>query len=105
MAEQDANPRSIRVDLDTDRVFVAWVDGTASEFDGAFLRWQCPCAACRGHFPGEVEGPDREAVAGVRLTDAGSVGAYALRLSFSDGHDSGIYSFEHLRRIADVPRT
>jgi len=98
------DPASVRVDLDANRVVITWRDGHESRFTGAYLRWTCPCAACRGHAPGQVEPPRFEDVREVRLQGAGAVGSYALRFDFSDGHDSGIFSYEHLRRSCPTAR-
>lgn len=98
------DPTSVRVDLDANRVVITWRDGHESRYTGAYLRWTCPCAACRGHAPGQVEPPRFEDVRQVRLLGAGAVGSYALRFDFSDGHDSGIFSYEHLRRSCPTTR-
>ena len=98
------DPSSVRVDLDANRVVITWRDGHESRYTGAYLRWTCPCAACRGHAPGQVEPPRFEDVRQVRLLGAGPVGSYALRFDFSDGHDSGIFSYEHLRRSCPTTR-
>ena len=93
------DPSSVRVDLDTNRVVITWRDGHESRYTGAYLRWTCPCAACRGHAPGQVEPPRFEDVRQVRLLGAGPVGSYALRFDFSDGHDSGIFTWQYLYRL------
>lgn len=67
----------------------------------ATLRRACPCAACRGE-PGYVGRfardpelrPDEDELADIKL-----VGAYGLNAIWADGHDTGIYTFEHLRRL------
>lgn len=78
---------------------VTWDDGARTRLSAAQLRGWCPCAACQGHAPGLrfVEPP-----AGVAIASLHEVGAYALGVRFSDGHDSGIYSWGHLRRIAGL---
>ncbi len=92
-----ANPTGIRLDLGRNLLEIDWDDGVTSRYDGAFLRFVCPCAGCRGHGPGQVPPPTWQQVEGVRLTGAEGVGAYALRLGLSDGHATGIYSFDFLR--------
>ncbi len=92
-----SDPKAVHVDLDANRVEITWRDGHSTRFTGAWLRWVCPCAQCRGHAPGQVEPPRFEDVRDVRLLGAAGVGAYAIRFDFSDGHDGGIYSWEHLR--------
>ena len=97
-------PTSIRLQLDGNRLIIGWEDGHESRYEGAYLRQMCPCASCRGHAPGEVEPPTQEQVKDVRLGGAEAVGSYAIQFAFSDGHGSGIYSFEHLRKICPSAR-
>jgi DUF971 family protein len=79
---------------------IAWDDGGRCEYPIPYLRGWCPCAGCQGHG-GVVrfrEGHD------VRADAIAEVGAYALAFRFSDGHDTGIYTWTWLRRLAaDVP--
>lgn len=90
-------PVAIRLDLKTNLLEVDWDDSVTSRYDGAFLRFVCPCAGCRGHGPGQVPAPEWSACKDVRMTSAEALGAYAIRLDLSDGHASGIYSFDFLR--------
>ncbi len=82
------------------RVIITWDDGGVTEATAAELRAGCPCAACR-----EPDGRERtEAVLGgpveVTIADSRLVGGYALGLVFSpDGHSSGIFPFDVLRRL------
>jgi len=92
-----AVPTAIRLDVKANVMRVTWADGHQSAFAGAYLRYLCPCAACRGHSPGEKEPPSWQEVQDVRVTNVEPVGTYALRLTLSDGHDSGIYSYALLR--------
>ena len=63
-----------------------------------YLRVYSPSAEVRGHAPGqEVLQIDKEVVT---IKEIRSVGNYAIVLVFSDGHDSGIYSWEHLYTLA-----
>ena len=48
------NPTAIKVDGAENRLHMTWQDGHESTYDGAYLRWMCPCAGCRGHYPGQV---------------------------------------------------
>ena len=90
-------PSRLALDLKSQRLTVEWHDGHASEFTAALLRFLCPCAACRGHAPGEVVPPTWEQVKDVRILHAGQVGGYALQFAFSDGHDTGLYAYDRLR--------
>ncbi|MGB5813538.1 MAG: DUF971 domain-containing protein [Polyangiales bacterium] len=82
-------PRGARV-LEID-----WADGHTGTYSHEVLRGFCPCAHCQGHdgpicF---VEGGD------VELEDIQTVGNYAVRLVWGDGHQTGIYSFRYLREL------
>lgn len=90
-------PKTLRLDIASQRLVVGWHDGHESVFGGAYLRFICPCAGCRGHSPGEVEPPSWEQVKDVRVGGAAPIGGYGLQFAFSDGHGSGIYSFDRLR--------
>ena len=77
---------------------IAWADGLRARLPAPLLRGWCPCAGCQGHAPGmrfQEVGPE------VRLVDAAEVGAYAIGMRFSDGHDGGIYTWSLLRRLAE----
>lgn len=76
---------------------IEWEDGGASVLPIAYLRGWCPCAGCQGH--GTVV-QFREADPKISIELMAEAGAYALHLRFSDGHDTGIYTWEWLRRIA-----
>jgi len=74
---------------------ILWDDDHLSDYPVAYLRGWCPCAVCQGHG-GErrfvhVENP--------QLVSIGTVGNYALNLAWSDGHQTGIYTFEYLRSL------
>ncbi len=75
----------------------AFDDGQAFELDGEYLRVMTPSAADRGHGAGA--GRIVAGKAGVKLVDLSPVGAYAVRLKFSDGHDTGLYSWDELYRL------
>jgi len=64
-----------------------------------FLRVSSPSAEVRGHGPGQetLQTGKRD----VTITDIESVGHYALRPTFSDGHSTGIYSWDYLYDLGD----
>jgi len=78
---------------------ITWSDGHVSLYPVAYLRRACRCASCVDEWSGaQILRPDQvpEDVKPLRIEP---VGRYALHFAWSDGHTSGIYSFEHLRRI------
>ncbi len=86
---------------------IRWADGTESFIPLAALRRACPCAGCQGERDvlGQLhKGPDRPLTpASFRLLRIVPVGGYALQPIWADGHDSGLYTFDYFRRIADQP--
>lgn len=101
---KNAQPKAITLDVATSMLEVTWGDEHVSRYNGAYLRHACPCADCRGHSPGEKEPPPWEQVKDVRVTHVEAVGTYALRFTLSDGHSTGIYTYDYLRGICPTGR-
>lgn len=72
---------------------VRWGDGHESIYAWGLLRARCPCAACRSSAF-----PIRPAAA-VRPLEIQPVGRYAMTVRWSDGHTTGIFSYEYLRSL------
>lgn len=85
---------------------IKWDDGSESFLGLEKLRRGCPCAGCKGEMDimGNVyKSPDKPLTpAAFKLSRANPVGTYALQLTWADGHSSGIYSFDYLRRLANA---
>jgi DUF971 family protein len=90
---------------------ITWADGHASHYEFSYLREECPCATCNDER-GKKEAFAATAAPGVssfpplpmfkpkaRAQAATVVGNYAVQISFTDGHSTGIYSYDHLRSI------
>ena len=80
-------------------VAILWKDGHRSSYSGRFLRLACPCAECIEEMTGRpLLDPDSvpEDVHPVRID---AVGHYAIQITFSDGHGTGIYTYESLRKM------
>ena len=73
---------------------VAFDDGARFELPCEYLRVYSPSAEVRGHGPGQetLQAGKRE----VTIAEVEAVGHYAIRPKFSDGHDTGIYSWDYL---------
>lgn len=95
------------LDLKKDRgLTIEWADGATSYYPIAYLRRMSPSADMK-RLRDEIEhnplavltqpGPSRQGP--LVATEAELVGNYAIRISFSDGHSSGIYSWTYLRQI------
>ena len=76
-----------------------FADGHRGEYPHELLRGYCPCAQCQGH-----SGPVRFVEGGdLELHDLEEVGNYGLRLTWGDGHGTGIYAFRYLRALCACP--
>lgn len=87
---------------------IDWKDGHCSKYDLRSLRDNCPCATCAGtHGDGEAgaTGPSPFQIykPALKMLAVEPVGNYAVQIMWNDGHNSGIYSFDHLRRICPCP--
>ena len=76
---------------------IAFADGAQFRLSYEFLRVHSPSAEVRGHGPGQetLQTGKRD----VAIKDVETVGHYAIRPTFSDGHDSGIYSWDYLHDL------
>jgi DUF971 family protein len=86
---------------------VKWDDGTEQFILLSHLRRACPCADCQGEpdLLGNIcKTPKKPlAVNAFELVSIARVGGYAIQPAWADGHDTGIYSFEYLRRMMPNP--
>ncbi|MGH7608807.1 MAG: DUF971 domain-containing protein [Candidatus Dormibacteria bacterium] len=96
-------PRRIGYDEGARALVVEWEDGMASAIPFAQLRRGCPCALCTGELgrPGRFASDPSLHPGEDELADVGLVGNYGLKAIWADGHDTGIYRFELLRRLAE----
>lgn len=80
---------------------IKWSDDAETSYNAAVLRRNCPCATCVNEWTGEkILKPDT-VPDDLRFDSTSIVGRYALSFRFSDGHDTGIYTFQFLRRLAE----
>lgn len=87
-------PTEIRLHQKSRLLEIAFADGSAFSLPCEFLRVYSPSAEVRGHGPGqEVLQVGKK---NVEITRVEPVGSYAIQLTFSDGHDTGIYSWDLL---------
>jgi DUF971 family protein len=89
-----------------DQLAIKWEDGSESFIPLEKLRRACPCAGCKGEM--DVMGnlyksPEQPLTpAAFRLVRLERVGTYAVQPVWADGHATGIYSFDYLRRAAEA---
>jgi DUF971 family protein len=102
-------PASVKVHVTSGAgVDITWSDAHASHYEFAYLREECPCATCnderirKSAVPGA--GPTSSPALPMfkpkpRAQSATTVGNYAIQITFTDGHATGIFSYDHLRSI------
>lgn len=95
------NPTNIQV-IGNEIAF-KWNDGTESYLVLEFLRRACPCAGCGGEpdVMGQVIRPTVSYTdASFRLKSYQLIGGYAFQPTWEDGHCTGLYTFDYLKRLA-----
>ena len=89
-----------------DGVEITWSDGVRTTYRSRLLRDSCPCATCREKRDAAPPAPNPLQVlspaelAPLSIAGMKPVGQYAYAIEFSDGHSSGIYTFEQLRALS-----
>lgn len=102
-----AKPTGVKADKSERILTITWEDGRISRYPFAGLRAACPCVSCKGGHA-NMGGPADPALvrdtpdSGVTVNNLQAVGAYALQFFWSDGHDSGIYTWDYLRQSDPV---
>jgi DUF971 family protein len=106
-------PATVKVHVTTGAgVDITWSDGHASHYDFPYLRDECPCATCNDERIRKSAfastGPASAAALPMfkpkaRAQAATTVGNYAIQITFTDGHATGIFSYDHLRSICPCP--
>jgi len=82
-----------------DRLRIRWVDGADCVYDVRDLRLACRCAHCVEEGTGRPLLDPTSVPDDVRPRKIESVGRYAIQFAWSDGHDTGIYTYEYLREL------
>jgi DUF971 family protein len=96
--DEHHQPESINVSKDR-AVTVTYLDGYVAQFELVSLRQGCPCATCRDlRERGEDSWPRPNSPVPLRIEHAELHGAWGLSVTWNDGHATGIYPFDVLRR-------
>src|SRR5262245_57188255 len=97
--------RPVDVQQIGDELAVKWDDGAESFVSLESLRRHCPCAGCQGEkdIMGNLyKGPDRPLTpAAFQLRSINQVGGYAIQPVWADGHSTGLFAYDYLRRLAE----
>ena len=109
MPPKSTDPKHVDISL-SKGIQIVWSDAHQSSYSLDLLRNNCPCASCR-HTPAEPatpapakSNPFQMYKPATKLLSAQAVGRYAVQLHWGDGHNTGIYSFDHLRSLCPCPQ-
>ena len=97
-----ARPTELQI-VEDNALLVKWNDGQQRRYSFRKLRDACPCATCREKRTGEQQAPTLLPVLSaaeaepLRIEGMKPVGSYAYTIAFSDGHNTGIFSFDLLQ--------
>jgi DUF971 family protein len=94
-------PSNIRAHQADQILELAWPDGRTDRLGYRYLRGECPCATCKDEWTGDRILDPTSVPADIKLAGMEPVGSYAVRFSWSDGHSSGLYTWENLRLLAE----
>ena len=106
----DVSPVSIQRQGETE-LSIHWSDGSSRRYTSTKLRDACPCATCREKKSAEDEPTGKSMTLPVlslaearplRIERMRPVGNYAYNIAFSDGHDSGIFTFDFLLELGEA---
>lgn len=94
------SPTNIRAHQGAQLLELTWSEADVDRLPYHELRAQCPCASCRDEWTGERILDPNSIRSDLKLEGMEHVGNYAVRLGWNDGHSSGLYTWETLKRIA-----
>lgn len=89
--------------IEARQTLFTWPDGAHSRVGHRELRFHCPCAVCVDEFTGGRKIQPGEVAADVAPKSMKLLGNYAIHITWSDGHSSGIYPFKYIRQLALAP--
>jgi DUF971 family protein len=98
-------PTHLRALRDAGLLELEWADGTVSRVAFKLLRSRCPCASCVDENTGRrILDPDTipDTITPVKM---GFTGNYALNVTWSDGHSTGLYTWDFLAEIAPCTKS
>ena len=111
MSSNSASPIPTQIGReDANHLVITWSDGQVRRYGISELRRECPCATCREKQTAQEKNPFQltilkpEETLPLAVQGMKPVGVYAYSIDFSDGHNTGIYTFDLLRTLG-VPAT
>lgn len=97
-------PKQIKIE-DKNKLLLTWNDNKISTISLKYLRDQCPCAGCKGEtILFKTFRPPKPAILSpemYKIKNIEIVGDYAIQISWKDGHNTGIYSWDYLKTLEE----
>lgn len=97
-------PKQIKI-TDRTKLFIKWNDESESSINLKYLRDECPCANCKGETilfkTFRPEKKVEETPEMYKIKNIETVGGYAIQITWKDGHDTGIYSWDYIKKLAE----
>ncbi len=94
-----------KIKVEKNRLNILWDDDSTSEIELKYLRDECPCANCKGETilfksfkPVQI---GKDSPSKYKIISMEVVGNYALQITWADGHNSGVYTWEYLKELAE----
>ena len=102
----DIYPTDLRLDEEKRELVIQWSDDVTRRYGFKALRDACPCATCREKRrdetpPNPLQVLTPEQLVPLSIRGMKPVGNYAYSIDFSDGHNTGIYTFEKLLALGE----
>lgn len=94
------SPQNIRVHREQRILELVWDRDDVSRLPFQAVRQDCHCAVCVDEFTGRQLLKPESVPADIDLMEASLTGNYALKIRWSDSHDSGLFTWDHLRQLA-----
>ena len=97
-------PKQIKME-DKIKLFIKWEDDSESRINLKYLRDECPCANCKGEtilfktYRPEKKAEEKPEM--YKIKNIEIVGGYAIQITWKDGHNTGIYSWEYIKKLAE----
>ncbi len=100
MSEERTRPTGLEK-VDDATIAITWADGARLTYPVDRLRAKCPCATCVDEMTGAVL-VNYDDVRGTGFKKITPVGNYAFQILFSDGHDTGFFTYRRLRGLGEA---
>jgi len=95
-------PRDIKAHRSTGELEITWSDGAVSRYAFHDLRCACGCAGCVHEITGERILEVSQVPLDITVESMQLVGSYAVRIDWSDGHNTGLYTWSKLRELSGL---